>query len=130
MRCAAVVKADAYGLGADRVAPALAEEGCDTFFVAHLGEGIALRKILGAAQEIFVLNGLPPGSEELCVAAGLVPVLNSEAQLAAWRDGSRARRKNVCRRRCRLTAAWPASACRPMRWSGSPPIRAPLTASI
>ncbi|MFI0844495.1 alanine racemase [Mesorhizobium sp. IMUNJ 23232] len=84
-RCAAVVKADAYGLGADRVAPALAEEGCDTFFVAHLGEGIALRKILGAVPEIFVLNGLPPGSEEFCVAAGLVPVINSEAQLAAWR---------------------------------------------
>lgn len=85
-RCAAVVKADAYGLGAARVAPALVEEGCDTFFVAHLSEGVALRKILGAAREIFVLNGLPPGSEELCVTAGLVPVLNSEAQLAAWRQ--------------------------------------------
>ncbi|MEQ1955233.1 alanine racemase [Mesorhizobium sp. CN2-181] len=85
-RCAAVVKADAYGLGAEKVAPALAREGCDTFFVAHLGEGIALRKILGALPEIFVLNGLPPGSEEFCAAAGLVPVLNSEAQLAAWRE--------------------------------------------
>jgi alanine racemase len=85
VRCAAVVKADAYGLGADKVAPALAREGCDTFFVAHLGEGIALRKILGAAPEIFALNGLPPGSEELCVVAGLVPVINSEAQLGAWR---------------------------------------------
>ena len=84
-RCAAVVKADAYGLGAAKVAPALVREGCDTFFVALLGEGLALRKILGAVPEIFVLNGLPPGSEELCAAAGLVPVLNSEAQLAAWR---------------------------------------------
>jgi len=33
---AAVVKADAYGLGADKVAPALAEAGCDCFFVARL----------------------------------------------------------------------------------------------
>ncbi|WP_207771008.1 alanine racemase [Kumtagia ephedrae] len=84
-RCAAVVKADAYGLGADRVAPGLADEGCDSFFVAHVGEGIVLRKILGAAPDIHVLNGLPPGAEEACIAAGLVPVINSAAQLAAWR---------------------------------------------
>uniref|UniRef100_UPI00226A20AB alanine racemase n=1 Tax=unclassified Methylobacterium TaxID=2615210 RepID=UPI00226A20AB len=32
--CAAVVKADAYGLGADRVAPVLAAAGCRHFFVA------------------------------------------------------------------------------------------------
>ncbi|MDQ6432497.1 alanine racemase [Mesorhizobium sp. LHD-90] len=84
-RCAAVVKADAYGLGAEKVAPALVREGCDRFFVALLGEGLALRKILGANPEIFVLNGLPPGAEAFCAAAGLIPVLNSEAQLFAWR---------------------------------------------
>ena len=47
--CAAVVKADAYGLGAARVAPALAAEGCRHFFVAHLDEAIALRPRLPAA---------------------------------------------------------------------------------
>ena len=41
--CAAVVKADGYGLGAARVAPALAASGCRHFFVAHLDEAIALR---------------------------------------------------------------------------------------
>ncbi len=30
-QCAAVVKADAYGLGIDRVAPALAAAGCRVF---------------------------------------------------------------------------------------------------
>ena len=35
---AAVVKADAYGLGMDRVAPALAHAGCRVFFVAHIEE--------------------------------------------------------------------------------------------
>jgi alanine racemase len=82
--CGAVVKADAYGLGAAIVAPALAAEGCDSFFVAHLSEGIALRAVL-AEPKIFVLNGLPPGAEDACVANGLTPVLNSAAQLAAWR---------------------------------------------
>ncbi|HWU54704.1 MAG TPA: alanine racemase, partial [Rhizomicrobium sp.] len=53
---AAVVKADAYGLGAARVVPALAEAGCDSFFVARLEEGIALRKLLPKAR-LFVLDG-------------------------------------------------------------------------
>ena len=59
--CAAVVKADAYGLGAAVVAPALAAEGCRKFFVAHLDEALALRPLLPGA-EIFVLNGLPAGA--------------------------------------------------------------------
>lgn len=83
--CAGVVKADAYGLGAVKVARALAREGCHTFFVAHVAEGIALRGALGAAASIYVLNGIPPGAETDCAAHGLVPVLNSLEQLAAWR---------------------------------------------
>lgn len=82
--CAAVVKADGYGLGAAEIARALVEEGCDTFFVAQANEGPPLRAALGAAPVIYVLNGLPPGSEEEAGAAGLRPVLNSLDQLAAW----------------------------------------------
>jgi alanine racemase len=86
VRCAGVLKADGYGLGAAQVASALAKEGCDIFFVALLGEGIALRKAIGSGPDIFVLNGLPPGSEPEAVAAGLCPVLNSAVQLKAWRE--------------------------------------------
>ncbi len=87
--CASVVKADGYGLGAAQVARALRKEGCDAFFVAHVGEGVALREALGAAPSIFILNGTPPGAEEVCVAAGLIPVLNSAEQLVAWRAAAR-----------------------------------------
>jgi len=87
--CAAVLKANAYGLGAERVGAALAAEGCTTFFAAHLSEGIALRQTLGSRAAIFVLNGLHPGSACDCAAAGLVPVLNSLEQLAAWRGEAR-----------------------------------------
>src|SRR4029077_19650495 len=48
-RAAAVVKADAYGLGLAQVAPALAAAGCSLFFVATLDEGLALRRLLPAA---------------------------------------------------------------------------------
>ena len=56
VECAAVLKADAYGLGVAQVAPVLAASGCRTFFVAHLCEGIGLRHVLGAAANIYVLN--------------------------------------------------------------------------
>ena len=71
---AGVVKANAYGLGADRVAPALQAAGCRHFFVAHLAEGVALRAALGPGPMIAVLNGFAPGADG---DAALVPVLNS-----------------------------------------------------
>jgi alanine racemase len=82
--CAAVIKADAYGLGADHVAPALAADGCGDFFVAHLDEAIALRSHVPAEAEIFVLHGSPSGVEADFVAHRVIPVLNSLGQVDAW----------------------------------------------
>ena len=85
---AAVVKADAYGLGAAQVVPALAQAGCTCFFVATLDEGVAVRGMVPRG-EIFVLSGPVAASEEVFDAHGLIPVLNSVEQLARWRDFSR-----------------------------------------
>ena len=70
---ACVVKADAYGLGADKVAPVLAAEGCRIFFVAHPLEGIALRAALPDA-DIHIVNGLLPDTEAY-IKHHLIPVL-------------------------------------------------------
>ena len=86
--CAAVVKADAYGLGAAPVARALMTAGCRRFFVASLDEGIALRHALGAGPEIAVLNGPFPGTEGEFAAHKLIPVLNEPGQIGRW-AGSR-----------------------------------------
>ncbi|MEJ5020037.1 alanine racemase [Ochrobactrum vermis] len=83
-RAAAVVKADAYGLGASRVAPAFYDAGCRDFFVAHLGEAIALKPFLQPDATLYVLNGLQPGTEEACVREGILPVLNSLEQVENW----------------------------------------------
>ncbi|GBQ47695.1 alanine racemase [Komagataeibacter sucrofermentans] len=83
--CAAVVKADAYGLGADRVAPVLEQAGARVFFVAHLEEGIRLRPHVSPAARIFVLHGPMPGTEALFTHHALLPVLNSMEQVAGWR---------------------------------------------
>jgi alanine racemase len=86
--CAAVVKADAYGLGAARVAPALAAAGCRRFFVATIEEGIALRSVLPRSAEIGVLNGLAPRCAEDFAEFDLLPVLNDPGQIADWRSAA------------------------------------------
>ena len=99
-RCAAVVKANAYGLGAVPVAKVLAAAGCRMFFVATLDEGIALRHALGEAPEIAIFNGPFPGTAAEFAAHKLIPVLNDPGQIQEWaavapsvlRDASRLRR--------------------------------------
>jgi len=81
---AAVVKADAYGLGALPVAGRLWREGCRHFFVATSAEGRALRQGLPRAR-IFVFEGATPESVADLLECNLIPVLNHEGQLACWR---------------------------------------------
>jgi alanine racemase len=80
---AGVVKADAYGLGADEVAKALFNAGCRQFFVAQLDEGLALRRTLPEAS-IYLLNGLPSAAGAEIERARLIPVLNHPGELAAY----------------------------------------------
>lgn len=88
--CAAVVKADAYGLGARRVAPALYEAGCRAFYVAHLGEAVAVREALqDPAASVYVLGGLFANEIAEFRHAGIVPVLNDLDQIELWSGEAR-----------------------------------------
>lgn len=87
-RAAAVVKANAYGLGAQQVAEALSAHGCRDFFVAEFVEALDLRPSLADDVRLFVLNGLQPGNEMVCAQAGIIPVANSLEQLARWRNAA------------------------------------------
>ncbi|PZX18324.1 alanine racemase [Palleronia aestuarii] len=78
---AAVVKADAYGLGIARVASALRDAGARKFFVAVAEEGAALRQALGPEAEIMVFSGHMAGDTDLIRGLGLVPMLNSIEQI-------------------------------------------------
>lgn len=82
----AVVKADAYGLGAERVAPALARAGARRFFVAEAQEGVRLRAVLGPEPEIFVFTGHMAGDAARLGPARLVPLLNSPEQVRCHLD--------------------------------------------
>jgi alanine racemase len=89
-RCAAVVKADAYGLGAERVIPALTQAGCETFFIATPDEAEIARRLAPDAQ-IFALDGLAGGAATAFAHHGVTPVLSTFDDLSAWAALSRMR---------------------------------------
>ena len=85
-RVAAVLKANAYGLGVGPVALRLAREGCCAYFVSSVCEGLELRTVLPKAA-VYVLEGAT-GAAAACRAAGLIPVLNAMDDVEAWiREG-------------------------------------------
>lgn len=72
---AAVVKADAYGLGVDVAIPALEQAGAKFFYVAHFSEALKVRELTGLP--IAVLGGLPKGAADDYKHHKIIPVLNS-----------------------------------------------------
>ena len=83
----AVVKADAYGLGASRVGRALMRAGVRSFFVAAAEEGAALRQALGPAPAIFVFSGHMPGDTDMIGDCDLIPLINSLDQMIRQVEG-------------------------------------------
>ena len=81
VQTAAVVKADAYGLGVGKVARALAAAGARRFFVAVAEEGWEVRDALGPGPEIAVFGGHMSGDTDMIADLGLVPMLNSIDQV-------------------------------------------------
>src|SRR5438876_324221 len=81
--CAGVVKADAYGCGAEQVARALAAAGCKTFFVATLDEARVVRAAVPAAA-IYVLGGFFQNTGEAYAKIDCKPVIGDLNELAEW----------------------------------------------
>lgn len=82
-RVSAVVKADAYGLGARAVVPALVRAGCDMFVVARLKEGIIVREMAPDAR-ILVLDGAPEETIPGLLQYHLCPALGSLEDIARF----------------------------------------------
>ncbi len=85
--CGAVIKAEAYGLGAGRAIIQLCQAGCKEFFVALIDEGVYLRKVLSDVSleaNIHILGG-PMFAGQALEEHNLIPVLNSLEDLALWK---------------------------------------------
>jgi alanine racemase len=81
--CAAVVKADAYGLGIERISRALFHAGCRQFFTATHREGVALRRLLPEAV-VYVFEGVTEASVRAFREHDLIPVLITADQGEFW----------------------------------------------
>src|SRR6204780_4225270 len=81
--CAGVIKADAYGCGAEPVARALASAGCKIFFVATLDEARVARAAVPQAA-IYVLNGFFQNCGEAYAKIDVRPVIGDLNELAEW----------------------------------------------
>lgn len=81
--CAAVIKANGYGLGDVTVASALWKAGAKSFFVADIEAGVRVRAALPDAR-VIVLHGVPAGTEAEIAAQRLTPVLSSLGEIARW----------------------------------------------
>ncbi|WP_028284810.1 alanine racemase [Oceanicaulis alexandrii] len=82
----AVVKANAYGLGAGPVARRLMKEGARTFFVATVEEGVEVREALGdATPDIWVFSGYRAKDRPLYAKHRLGAVLNQPGETAQFR---------------------------------------------
>ena len=81
--CAAVIKADGYGVGLEPAMRALLAAGCRTFFVARASEGVRARAVSSQAT-VYVLDGLVPGARAILSAHGLRPALGSLEEIAEW----------------------------------------------
>lgn len=84
-RAGAVVKANAYGLGAEQVVQKLAKEGCDAFFVAHASEGAQIRPVVPNA-DIFVLQGVGQDNIDDIRQFRLTPVLATPEMWHYWQQ--------------------------------------------
>lgn len=83
-RAGAAVKANAYGLGAERVTRLLSAAGCRDFFVAHATEAAELIGIVDPGQ-VSILHGPQSAAEAQWIASlGFKPVINSLRQAELW----------------------------------------------
>lgn len=88
---AGVVKANGYGLGSEKCAQKLVEIGCENLFVAHILEGIQLRKTLKKVCHITVLNGFFSDEISKFQEFDLTPTINNLDQLELWQKYSNGR---------------------------------------
>lgn len=87
-KVSAVLKANAYGLGQDKIGEALYNASCRDFFYAFISEGIRARQFHDSIGQndinIYVFNGVFPGAEDLFLEHNLIPCLISLDQVKRW----------------------------------------------
>lgn len=89
-----VIKADAYGHGAVKVAEVLRENGCKTFAIATLHEALTLRNA-GAKEEIIMLGLTPSMYADVICDFDITPVVCDFENAKAFSDMAASKGKTI-----------------------------------
>lgn len=93
-RVMAVVKGNAYGMGAIPVTRALREAGASAFAVDSVSEGLELRSA-GVVEPILVIDGDVADNAALAIAHGLTPGIPHEELLESYQAEARRQSRRV-----------------------------------
>ncbi len=85
---AAVIKANAYGLGAKQVAAGLYKAGCRDFCLAYIDEVVEVRTHIKGAR-IYLFNSIDSQEYDYVVKYKIIPVLNTWGEIAGWSSHAR-----------------------------------------
>jgi alanine racemase len=85
---AAVIKANAYGLGAKQVAAGLYKAGCRDFCLAYIDEVAEVRSHIKGAS-IYLFNSIDFQEYDYVAKNKIIPVLNTWGEIAAWSSYAR-----------------------------------------
>lgn len=80
----AVIKANAYSLGAKKIAEMLSGQGCHSFFVTTLDEAFEIKPFVKPEASIYVLAGVREGDEVVFARENFIPVIYSIEMLDRW----------------------------------------------
>ncbi len=83
-----MVKADAYGLGAESVARTLERLDPWGFGVATVGEGEELRRV-GITRPVLIFSPILQGDFDAAIRSNLTPTLSDASSIARWRETRR-----------------------------------------
>ena len=92
---AAVIKANAYGLGQEKVIECLSAVGCQKFCVSTLDEAMTLPK-LSKDTEIYIMHGVNSlNMARECAENNFIPALNHLQQIEYWNAVCKAQNKKL-----------------------------------
>ena len=91
---AAVVKANAYSLGASEIVDELIKAGCQEFFVASIKEAMNLRPHFPDCT-LYVLNGFYNSHADLYYEHNLIPVIGSFLEIEGYKALGKKHGKNL-----------------------------------
>jgi len=90
----AIVKADAYGHGAQVISARLEDLGIKSFGVANVNEAVTLREA-GIKGEIFLMGGFFKGEEEYILTYDLIPIVYDLESLTKLSKEAQKRNKKI-----------------------------------